>query len=120
MITYIKKIYKPPMTILKHHFWLNFTEHNMEPPTWINVMREPISWFESRFWFDKNGWARKEGSRNNRKSNPENIDKCIEEKHRQCTSVIWYYTRFFCGNKRFCKLKDETSKKKAVEYAKQR
>lgn len=120
MISYMKKIYQPPMTILKHHFWFNFTEHNMEAPTWINIMREPISWFESRFWFDKNGWARKEGARNNRKSNPDNIDKCIEEEHRQCKTIIWHYMRFFCGNKVFCQSKDDTSKKKALEYAKQR
>lgn len=92
----------------------------MEPPTWINVMREPISWFESRFWFDKNGWARKEGARNDRKSNPENIDECIEEKHKQCTSIIWHYMEFFCGNKKICKRKDDVSKKKALEYSKQR
>ena len=120
MINYIKQIYQPPMTILKHHFWFNFTEHNITPPTWINVMREPLSWFESRFWFDKNGRARKEGARNNRKSNPENIDKCIKHKHKQCTSIIWFYTRFFCGNKIFCTKNDEDSKKKAVEYSKQR
>ena len=51
------------MTVLKHHYWLNFTNHDMEPPTWINVMREPISWFESRFWFKRNGWIHKEGAR---------------------------------------------------------
>ena len=26
-------------------------------------MREPISWFESRFWFKRNGWIHKEGAR---------------------------------------------------------
>ena len=51
------------MTVLKHHYFLNFTKHGMEPPTWINIMREPISWFESRFWFKRNGWVHKVGPR---------------------------------------------------------
>ena len=48
------------------------------------------------------------------------IDMCIRIKHRQCTTVIWKYTRFFCGNEKFCEDHDEASKKKATEYSKQR
>lgn len=47
------------MTVMKHHYFFNFTEYGMEAPTWINVMREPISWFESRYWFKQNGWIHK-------------------------------------------------------------
>ena len=63
LVGYLRSILRKPMTVLKHHYWLNFTNHDMEPPTWINVMREPISWFESRFWFKRNGWIHKEGAR---------------------------------------------------------
>lgn len=48
------------------------------------------------------------------------IDMCIRIKHRQCTTVIWKYTRFFCGNEKFCEAHDDNSKKKAAEYSKQR
>ena len=72
------------MTVLKHHYWLNFTDHGMEPPTWINVMREPISWFESRFWFKRHGWIHKEGARlhENIEDGEEgmDIDMCIRIK----------------------------------------
>lgn len=124
LIGYLKSILRKPMTVLKHHYWLNFTEHDMEPPTWINVMREPISWFESRFWFKRHGWIHKEGARlhENIEDGEEgmDIDMCIRIKHRQCTTVIWKYTRFFCGNEKFCEAHDENSKKKAAEYSKQR
>lgn len=72
---YLKSILRKPMTVLKHHYWLNFTEHGMEPPTWINVMREPISWFESRFWFKRHGWIHKERVQ---KSSSEVLDSAAE------------------------------------------
>ena len=31
--------------LLKHHYYLNFTSHDMLQPTMINVVRDPISRF---------------------------------------------------------------------------
>ncbi|CAG5094363.1 Oidioi.mRNA.OKI2018_I69.XSR.g13488.t1.cds [Oikopleura dioica] len=64
LAAYLKSILRPPMTVMKHHYFFNFTEYGMEAPTWINVMREPISWFESRYWFKQNvilDWGENEG-----------------------------------------------------------
>ena len=38
-VDYLRAILRTPMTVLKHHYWLNFTAKGMDAPTWINVMR---------------------------------------------------------------------------------
>ena len=40
-----------PMMILKHHTYLNFTEFGLEQPTYINVVRHPVSQFSSFYYF---------------------------------------------------------------------
>ena len=45
-------------------------------------MREPISWFESRFWFKRNGWIHKEGARLH--ENIEDGEVCIFLKIMPC------------------------------------
>lgn len=111
------------MTVLKHHYWLNFTDYGMEAPTWINVMREPISWFESRYWFKQNGWVHKVGARlHDNHSEDERVDigTCIRRKMKDCTQVIWKYTRFFCGNQPACEAHTEEAKRQAAEISKKR
>merc|ERR1711937_1133769 len=82
LVDYLRAILRTPMTVLKHHYWLNFTAKGMDAPTWINVMREPISWFESRYWFKQNGWVHKVGARLHEKNEMEkvDIDTCIRRK----------------------------------------
>ena len=35
----------------------------MNQPTFINVIRDPIEWFTSRYYFARYGWNRKPGCR---------------------------------------------------------
>ena len=51
--------------LLKHHYWMNFEEFNVTQPTFINVIREPTSWFTSRYYFQRYGWNRNVDSRRN-------------------------------------------------------
>jgi len=127
LAAYLKSILRPPMTVMKHHYFFNFTEYGMKAPTWINVMREPISWFESRYWFKQNGWIHKTGSRTKENSHDFederlDIDTCIRRKMKDCTTVVWKYTRFFCGNSATCKGESRgfEAKGAAAEIAKKR
>ena len=73
---------------------MNFTEHGMDAPTWINVMREPISWFESRYWFKQNGWVHKVGARlHENHSEDERVD--IELGCYMINYHIWPYRIYF-------------------------
>lgn len=44
--------------MLKHHYVFDFTPHGMRMPTMINVIRDPVDWFVSQYYFRRNGWAR--------------------------------------------------------------
>ena len=41
--------------LLKHHHWFNFTEFNLPMPTFINVARNPVTRFASRYYFQRFG-----------------------------------------------------------------
>ena len=47
--------------LLKHHHWFNFTEYGLPQPTYINVARDPITRFASRYYFKRFGWERDGG-----------------------------------------------------------
>ena len=42
--------------LLKHQYWLNFTEFEMEQPTYINVVRDPVTRFASMYYFNRYGF----------------------------------------------------------------
>lgn len=48
---------------LKHHHWFNFTQFDLEEPTYINVVRDPVTRYASWYAFERYGWARHEGTR---------------------------------------------------------
>lgn len=52
-----------PFFIFKHHYYFNASAYGLETPTWINVIRDPLTWFESNFYFKRFGWERQPGSR---------------------------------------------------------
>ena len=37
--------------------------HDVKEPTWINLIRDPITWYESSFYFKRLGWSQKPGAR---------------------------------------------------------
>ena len=65
-----------PFFIFKHHYFFNASMYGLETPTWINVIRDPLTWFESNFYFKRFGWERQPGSRR-REDQDLTIDECV-------------------------------------------
>ena len=51
------------LVLLKHHYPFNFTKYTRVQPTYINVMRDPVTWFQSHYYFERFGWQRKQETR---------------------------------------------------------
>ena len=108
------------IVVLKHHYPFDFAKYRITPPTFINVIREPASWFQSHYYFERNGWAQDSGDRNSFKGTEADrlrtINECVEQKNVDCVNPKWTYLEYICGND--CKTK---SKKKSpvtnTEYA---
>ena len=106
-----------PFFIFKHHYYFNASEYGLETPTWINVIRDPLSWFESNFYFKRFGWERQPGSRR-RDDQDLTIDQCVAQHHQDCQRVKWKYNQFLCGNEPVCTGHADMDKKKASQIAK--
>jgi len=108
------------IVVLKHHYPFDFAKYRITPPTFINVIREPASWFQSHYYFERNGWAQDSGDRNSFKGTEADrlrtINECVDQKNVDCVNPKWTYLEYICGND--CKTK---SKKKSPvtnsEYA---
>ena len=99
----------------------------MHQPTFVNLIRDPISWFQSHYTFMRFGMnkgraedAPKLGSVSNfvifqwniewlflaisvANSNMfQDIDDCIKNKEKNCVSNQWTYIEFFCGSEKLC------------------
>jgi len=113
-----------PFVLLKHHFPFNFEKYGIKQPTFINVLRDPVDWFQSHYYFERFGWQRGEGDRNSFKGTEKDrtmiIDECVMQKAQQCVSVPWKYLEFLCGNQYPCHSRgvSESTVKKAVEKSK--
>jgi len=101
--------------LLKHQYWLNFTEHGMEQPTYINVVRDPVTRFSSMYYFNRYGFksmgteARQGATRHSWKGTEEDIartlDMCMEEQGEECTEPLQVLVRYFCGTAQECNMK---------------
>lgn len=115
-----------PLVLLKHHFPFNFEPHGIRNPTYINVIRDPATWFQSHYYFERFGWQRAGGSRGGKDMNDEElnmtIDQCVQTQHKTCMYPVWKYVEFFCGNDPRCRDRGRTeeAKRVAVEMAKKR
>ena len=123
---FINKNESYPFVILKHHFPIDDfkSKYDIDQPTYINVIRNPIDWFQSHYYFERFGWERLKASdgngrnsfQGNEKERDMTIDECVLKKHDTCKSVHWNYIDFLCGNSDPCNTKG--SEKLAVEHAK--
>jgi len=39
--------------LIKHHVYMNFDSYKMPQPTFINVARDPVALFASKFYFER-------------------------------------------------------------------
>jgi len=64
VIQFVKSNLKPPYLLLKHNFFVNFSSESKEyRPTYINIIRNPLDWVTSKFYFSRYGWKRDPGCR---------------------------------------------------------
>lgn len=79
-----------PLVLLKHHYPFNFKTHGMPQPTYINVMREPVAWFESQYYFKRSNWNRPGAgsiARSNELKEEDismTIDECVVQESTHC------------------------------------
>ena len=76
---------KRKMFFIKHHVFTNFTEEfGTIQPTYINVARDPVNLFASKFFYARyscNGCGK---STRNHAKEVESIEKCIKESEPEC------------------------------------
>ena len=120
--------YEPikPIIVVKHHYPVDFSEGGptggthwakSKLPTFINVIREPSSWFESHYYFERFGRRLNNHSGINHQHFLEHmsyegmseekalkqelttdINECIEEELDECTKLQWTFFRYVCNN----------------------
>ena len=93
--------------LLKHQYYLNFTNYETEQPTMINVVRDPVSRFSSMYYFNRYGFssmgsaARQGATRHVWKGKEEDmdqtLDECIIKQSDECLEPIQVMVRYFCG-----------------------
>ena len=78
----------------------------MTQPTYINVIREPTSWFTSRYYFKRFGWSNNNNQRSemSETDRTRSIDECILNEFDECTAMAYQsYLAYFCGCDDICK-----------------
>jgi len=66
------------------------------------MLREPASWFQSHYYFERFGWRRKTDSRvsfsGSEADRSRSINTCVQEQHYECKNSRYPYIEFICGN----------------------
>jgi len=96
-LNFTKSEMMPPSLLLVHHFWMDFTKHGEEQPLYINVIRHPVEWVNSKFTFRTYGWERRPGCKRNCAIQMKDIDECIA-KWEECKISPASYILYLCGD----------------------
>jgi len=124
----IKENFQMPLLLLKHHFWFNFTLYGLTQPTMVNIVRNPVDWFTSEYYFCRHGWVRRpdyKGPQCQHMSQDQldmTLDECVAKKHKECVEPSFEYMEWLCGAEELCLTKGSNYQKKmlAVELTKHR
>ena len=104
----MRKVKEEPLLLLKHHFIFDFAAHGMRQPTMINVVRDPVDWFVSQYYFRRNGWARSNEARKSmttsdgQEGDDVTVDACVANDMPECFQPVYKYIQYFCGNHDEC------------------
>ena len=71
-----------------------FTSFEVDQPTYINVVRDPVNLFASKFFFLRYSCVGCETERNNGRE-VESIEKCIREQEQECVGDHVHQGQFF-------------------------
>jgi len=102
--------------LLKHHHWLNMTQIGLEDATYINVVRDPVARFSSRYYFNRFGWGLSSGARRQTWKNEADINQTLDEcvgKGSECeevTDALQVMVQYFCGTDNECGTKENGEK----------
>jgi len=108
LMNYLQQHFRPPYFLLKHHFFFNMARYNLTgviEPTYVNVIRDPLDWFVSHYYFERFGWARKKTDRNFKGSEEDlkrTVDECVMQRHFECLHPTHKYLEFICGTSTLC------------------
>ena len=96
-----------PHVLLKHHTFVNFTDFGFHQPTYINVVRNPVSQFASYYYFKRFGWVLNDKERATFHGGDEDrdrtMDECVEGNHKECHDPRFQVlTKYFCGIHSYC------------------
>jgi len=95
---------------LKHHHWLNMTDLGLEKATFINVVRDPITRFASRYYFNRFGWGLSSGARRQTwktdKEKDQTLDECVENGSEECIESLQVMVQYLCGTEAACGTKE--------------
>ena len=74
--------------------------------TFINVVRDPVSRFASRYYFNRFGWGLSSGARRQTWKNEaeinQTLDDCVEKKSEECIDALQVMVRYnSLGNRDF-------------------
>merc|ERR1712227_591714 len=105
MIQYIpqrrKDVGDQNFLLLKHHHWFNFSRFGLEEPTYINVVRDPVTRYSSWYYFERYGWQRQQGSRSRFFGDEEDkmrtLDECVQGDYPECLEPLQVLIKYFCG-----------------------
>ncbi|CAG5105830.1 Oidioi.mRNA.OKI2018_I69.chr1.g2491.t2.cds [Oikopleura dioica] len=124
LVKFVQETKKEPFFLLKHHFWFNFTRHGLRQPTYVNVIRDPVDWYTSQYYFRRFGWVQQTTTRDSfagtQADRDRTIDQCIQQGLMECTKPSYKYIQYLCGNHPHCRTVDvsEELKEKAANLAK--
>jgi len=93
--------------LLKHQYWTNFTKLGIEQPTYINVVRDPITRFSSMYYFNRYGFssmgsadrlgATRHSWKGDQSDYEQTLDDCVQNNKLECTEPQQVLVRYFCG-----------------------
>lgn len=124
LVKFVQETKKEPYFLLKHHFHFNFTRHGLRQPTFVNVIRDPVDWYTSQYYFRRFGWVQSTTTRDSfvgsQEDRERSIDGCIQQGLMECTKPSYKYIQYLCGNHPHCRTVDvsEELKAKASNLAK--
>jgi len=104
--------------LMKHQYMVNFTKFDYDQPTMINIVRDPVTRFASKYYFQRYGFmdmgsdARKGESRHvwmgTADEVDQTLDECVERRSDECIEQVQVMVRYFCGTAPECSMKSET------------
>ena len=93
-----------PNLYIRHQWFINFKDFQKENPVYINMIRDPISRFESFYYFSRYGNNKGGGGQAHQydELKDETVDTCVEKRRKECLMPYWQIVPYFCGQDKRC------------------